>query len=424
MMHLKVFRSAVGALVVLVATAVGAQAAAVMPMDFDLSNDYMIIARMSINGNTDIAANNFELGAMKAPVPSTDNFLDSGSTGGPTLLGAVPLPPANAAAVFEGVGGKGNIALTDSSGEFEFQDVGIYADPAIGIRVATNSNSKNKSSNSFFNDPNMFPNTFNVATQSGLTVHAQGPGGGLFADQSTYIDPTGSGHPSANTGITYGFDHSTLIAELVSLRTIINAELSTGTLDVSGGNSGELETSSTATGATLTFDPTTNSIGGISATLTVGVGVHVIDVVTGSNDFLMNNTNFVIDGPADAFVIFRLPNSDNMLVTNSNIIYGNSGIQNKNIMFYTDQTENDTHYSVSNAILNGIALWSLGPNGGDINVSNSQGCVQFVGDIVDMDDVRYNGCAVSPEPSTFALLSVAAAGLLRRRRRIQSLMEW
>ena len=98
-----------------------------MPFETTESSLYLIIGRDRINGNTDVATNNFELGANKAPVPSTDSFLDGGSTGGPTLLGAVPNLPANAAPVFQGVGGGGNIALMDPNGEFEFQDVGIYA---------------------------------------------------------------------------------------------------------------------------------------------------------------------------------------------------------------------------------------------------------------------------------------------------------
>ena len=192
---------------------------------------------------------------------------------------------------------------------------------------------------------------------------AQRRDGSPFADQSTYIDPTGTGHPSANTGITYGFDHSTLLAELATLRTFINSEPSTAILDVSGGNAGQLEASSTVAGATLAVGAA-SSLGGVSATLTVGAGLNVIDITTGSNDFLLNEANLVIDGPADSFVIFRLPDSDNMLVSDSNILYGDSGIQRMNIMFYTDQAQNDTHYEVNNAILNGIALWSLGSNGG------------------------------------------------------------
>jgi hypothetical protein len=88
---------------------------------------------------------------------------------------------------------------------------------------------------------------------------------------------------------------------------------------------------------------------------------------------------------------------------------GNSGIGENNILFYTDQNESDTHFNFSNTVINGVAFWSLGPNGGVINVSNAQGCTQLVADIVDLDDVRFNRCAFIPEPSSALLMLLAAA---------------
>jgi hypothetical protein len=252
---------------------VSAASATLIPFDTTESSPYLIVTLDRQGGNTDVACNNFELGANKAPVPCTDDFLDGGSSGGPTLLGAVPALPANAAPIFQGVGYGGNIAITDSAGEFELQDTGVFGDANIGIRVAgPSSDSINKSSNSFFNDPHMFPNTFNIGTQTGDSVAANGAPGPLVAVQSTRIDWAN------NAGVTYNVDHSSLLAELATARGVINGLAATSTLDLSG-NGGKID-----------FD----------LTLGLSPGLNVIDIVTGDNDFLVQNANFVINGPADS----------------------------------------------------------------------------------------------------------------------------
>ncbi len=360
-----------------------------IPFDTSQSSQYLIIVRMRLNGNTDATTNNFELGANKAPVPSTDSFLDKGSSGGPNLAGVVPRLPANAAAVFQGIGGHGNIAITDPFGEFELQDVGVYAD--IGIRLAGelvgNGSDLNKSSNAFFNDPNMFPNTFDTNTQTGFTVNPN------EAVQATRIDADGV---PGNAGVSYSFDHSSLTSELAAANSSISNLTVTGTLDTGG--DGVIDT---------------------DTTLVLNSGLNVIDIDTGGNDFSLSNVNFVIDGPADSFAIFRLLGNDNMLVTNSNILIGNGGIGLNNVMFFTNQVESDTHFSVSNAILNGVALWSLGSNGGVIDISNAQGSVQLVADIVDMDNVRFLRSSFIPAPGTALVLLTGGTLLGRRRRRDQ-----
>jgi len=389
-----------------------------------INSQYLLVARQSVNGQVTVDTDNFELGANKAPVPATDNFIadkigDSPGNGGPTLLGAVPDLPSNAAPVFSGVGGHGNIAVTDPDGFVSLQDVGVYADPGIGIRLSAPDESYNQTSNSFFNDPNMFPNTYDPNTGTGVFVKADPDSDPLTlnADQSTRIDPSGNGNPSDNIGITYGYDHSALDAELASLRTEIGGLAATNTFNVSNGNAGELESNSSITGAggaSISFAGA-NSLGGVSATITAVSGLNVIDVNTGSNDFLLNNANLVVDGPSDAFVIFRLVGDDNMLLSNSNILAGQSIGQN-NILFFTDQLENDQHFNMNNVILNGAAFWSLGSSDiAEINVNNAQGCTQFIAEDISLSDVRFNRCMFAPEPGTAALLMLGAAGLMRRR---------
>ena len=374
----------VGAVVVCT-TVPTASAGPIWPFPTDHSSRYLIIGRDRVGTNQDVAASNFELGANKAPVSATDNFLDNGSSGGPTLFGATQDIPGNAAPVLQGIGGHGNIAVTDPTGSFELQDVGVYADPGVGIRIAGNDVALNQASNSFFNDPNHFPNTFDMVTQTGFTVNPND------AVQSTRIDPPNNN--GFNSGVTFGFDHSGLTSELNAARSAINALASTMTLNTGG--DGELDS---------------------DTTITLLSGLSVIDISTDDNDFLLNNMNLVIDGPADAFAIFRLPDSVNMLISNSNVLIGNSGIGLNNVLFYTDQEENDSHFSFSNTILNGVSFWSLGPTGGDINISNAQGCTQLVADIVDMDNVRFARCHVAvPEPATLVLFGLGAMMFLRRR---------
>lgn len=387
----------------------GSASAAVM-FDTTESSPYLIISRNVKSGNTDVSTNNFELGANKAPVPANTSFIDSG--GGPTLEGAVPDLPGNHKPVDQGIGGHGNIAVTDPSGEFKLQDVGVYADPGIGIRMAAPNESFNKSSNAFFNDPNMFPNSFNTGTQMGLNVNPND------ADQNTRIDPSGGGHPSDNVGMTYGFDFTDLLTELSDARTAINGLSVTNVLDVSGGNAGELENGSSITGAgsaSLTVGAA-NSLSGPTITFNAAPGLNVIDIVTGSNDFLVNNANFVVDGPAGSTVIFRLMGTDNMLITNSNVLLGNSGIGMNNVLFYSNNGSEATHFNMNNTIINGVAFWSLNESG-TIGISNAQGSTQLIADLVVLSDVRLTRWSFIPEPASFALLGLGGLVVAGRRRR-------
>jgi hypothetical protein len=63
-----------------------------------------------------------------------------------------------------------------------------------------------------------------------------------------------------------------------------------------------------------------------------------------------------------------------------------------------------------------VAFWSLGDNGGVIDISNAQGCTQLIADIVDLDDVRFNRCEFIPEPASLGLLAMGGLAILRRRR--------
>jgi len=399
----------------------------VLPIETGWSSKYLIIttdgtSEDASDGVTSVAISNFEIGANKAPVPSTDSFLTGGSSGGPTLLGAVPdIPVSGVIPVYQGIGGGGNVAITNAADNFDADNVGIYADPDIGVQIAGSaSGNRNQSDNSFFNDPNHYPNTFTSTGSTGVLGNLGGTG--VFVNdgdavQSTRVDW------SNNAGVTFGFDHSGLLSELAAARTTINGLSSTGTLNVGGGNGGQFDTStglsgpasisSTPTPDTSTFDPSSDSR---DFTITLASGLNVIDFATGDNDILLSNSNLIIDGPEGAVAIFRFA-EDNMLVSNSNILLGDGGIHSSSVLFYTDQASTDTIFSFQNVILSRVAFWSLGDGGGSIEVDNGQGCTQFIADMVNLQDVRFNQCA-APEPGTMAVLAIGGSlALFRRRRR-------
>ena len=113
-----------------------------------------------------------------------------------------------------------------------------------------------------------------------------------------------------------------------------------------------------------------------------------------------------------------------MNIANANILMGQN-IGMNNILFYADNENNDTHFNFNNTIINGAAFWSLGDNGGVININNAQGCTQLIADVISLDDVRFNRCAFGEMPmtvpdggATLALLGLSGPGLVAARRKI------
>ena len=86
-------------------------------------------------------------------------------------------------------------------------------------------------------------------------------------------------------------------------------------------------------------------------------------------------------------------------------------------------TDNDTHFNLSNTILNGVALWDLGDGDAPLNFNNVGGCTQVVGDELNFNDVYLNRCAfappnVVPVPAAAWLFGSALALLGWARRRV------
>lgn len=374
--------------------------ASLLPFSVSESRNYLLIGMGPANNfmgqpgiGQAVNVNNFELGANKAPVPSTGNFLTGGSSGGPTLFGNVPNIPLNAKPVFSGIGGMGNVAITNPQGVFNLQDVGVYGD--LGVRTAAARNvSDVGTQNSFFNDPNHFPNTFTPTGFTNPGVNHNTGGFGTFVGPGSAVQST---RMDANNwaGVTGNVDFTALRDELATARTTINALGNTAVWNVSG------------SGGTI------NS----STTINLNPGLNIIDIFTGGNDFKLENANLVIDGPAGSAAIFRVPHNANFLVSQANILVGNSGIGNDSVLFYTDRPDNAQHFNFSNTVINGVAFWSLGLAGGEINIDNAQGCTQLIADKIVLNDVRFNGCAfVAPAPGSAALFALAGLAAARRRR--------
>ncbi len=122
-------------------------------------------------------------------------------------------------------------------------------------------------------------------------------------------------------------------------------------------------------------------------------GLNVIDFDTKDNDLLLDNANIIIDGFADSFGIFRVPTDQKFNINQGTILIADTsmGIGHWNVMFFSDTDEETSVFEFNDTIFNGIAFWTLGDGAGS-NVNNSQGCVQYVGDKLNFQNIRYTGC--------------------------------
>ena len=369
-------------------------------------------------GTSTSASSGFELGANKAPVPSTSDFLTGGGGGGgPGLEGNVPELPTGIQAVPQGITGDGNIAVVSPDGEFNLQDIGVYADPNIGIRCAQlAANCDAGTSNSFFNDPNQYPNTFDGVTGDKISA-GDGDAATTDADPTTRIDqPNGD-------GVTQNFVFTSLLAELTDAKSLIPSLTATSVWDLSlSGQIADVGSMGGTSGITTSFGPD----GMLVLEINLDSGLNVIDIDTNNQDLLLNNMTLIIDGLEDSFGIFRTNSFDdiNFLIENSNIFAGDGLADLNSLLFFTNAQDNDQHFSFNNSIVNGVAFWSLGMSGGEIVMNDVQGCTQLVADKINLNDVRLSRCAFDPpmevaEPASLTLFGfgLAALGLIARRRK-------
>ncbi len=289
------------------------------------SSEYLLIGTGDAGRvGTSTAVSNFELGANSMVVPMSG------------LAGSVPPLPGNALSVTVGITGDGDVAITDTAGNFNYSNIDVWGNMGVDCASATVGPCIDGLSNSNFNGTPMTP----------------------------------------SSGVNANVNLNPVLDELSDAELAINGLASDITLDFSD-----------------------NGIWDTSLSIVLVPGLTVFDFDTGGNDLnLQNFSNLLIDGPADAFAIFRIPDDANFLVSQSNLVVGDGGIGLNNVLFFTDKQDNNAHISIDDAIVNGVAFWDVGNAGGEIQFDNVQGCTQVVADKINLNDVRLNNCAFVSEP--------------------------
>jgi hypothetical protein len=289
------------------------------------------------------------------------------------LPGSAPAVPSPGVSPTLGTFYDGNVAITSGTGWVNMQDVDVYAD--IGIDCAP---------------------PYSFCTNSGS-----------FFSNTDYDDAAGGAGLRA-----------------ISQGDGINGSVGLGALVT------EIDDARDALAALGTFDGLISTSSGVISSnqvVNLSAGVNIIGFSgVGSNDISLNNASLIFQGPAGAKAIVLVPDGSNFKVSNGNLVIGNGGIGLNDVVIVSLTADTDTHFDLSNSILNGVALWDLGEADdgiyGQVVFNNVGGCTQVVGDKVNFNDVNLSRCgfaaAVVPVPPAIWLLgsAVGLLGWMRQRR--------
>ncbi|QDT68234.1 hypothetical protein MalM25_11540 [Planctomycetes bacterium MalM25] len=320
-----------------------------------------------------------------------------------------PVAPA------EGISYTGNIALTSNTGRLSvsntdlFADLGVY-DPAlddIGVVAANPNNPVQSVSNASY---------FNAG-----------------AGENSPLGELPSNSAGTNgVGLAKGIDLSPLLDELNAWQTFIDAASSEGSLTQNIENESYKDSTAPFVIELLAQGDSANPSSDLAFEDTNGDGFVFIDVNRGGDDWEINNSDVIIDGPDGVTAIFRVNGESNMNMSDSSIQIGEGGILDDGFgaIFYKGDSEgndsSDAVFSGNNVVFNGIAFWELNEGTDDdgkneIDIQNGQGCAQFIGStVLHTSNSRFNRCTIHgvtiPEPSSLMLAGgVALLGATRRR---------
>lgn len=372
---------------------------------------------------------------------------------------AIPNPDRlpGARPIFEGIDFRGNVAIAGLNAEFDADDTDTNA--TFGIRCQTagcnGSGSAGAADNSYYSgsagDPRLDLGTASL-TAGGVSTFAP-------ADLTALnLELTATRDFIVGMAADTIFSAATFASVVASERTFWD------------NTTGEGATFGTALGSLLTGRNIRDSgavvMTDLDAIDTNNDGFAVIDIDVGGGAFTLLNTDWILKSVEETIAVFRLTgNADQFNFYNSSILLGD-GVNTRVIdeigaIFFSDAIKDTNEvFALSNVILGGVALWDFidyNPRGvitpvvgpdipatrlynapGDgvgsvkvarpgnltlLNLSNSQGCGQFIGHEIAMSNNRWSGCtqvAMVPEPSTWLIIGLGAIGIeiSRRSRRV------
>lgn len=326
---------------------------------------------------------------------------------------------------FEGIDYSGNIALTSESGGISMSNTDVFAD--LGVFDPTLNGIGVVAQNA--NDP-----VLNIQNSDYFSLGAgeNNPTGDL---------PTNTAGTNG-VGFAKGVDLTPLTGELNAWKSFIEDANKEGTITKNIENQSYKDAKRPFVIQLREQGAPADSDYDLSFEDKNGDGLVIIDVDRGGNDWEINNSDVIIDGPEGVKAIFRIRGESNMNISDSSIQIGDGGIANDNFgaVFFKGDEEgkesSDAVFSGNNVVFTGLAFWEMNEGTNDkgkneIDIQNGQGCAQFIGStVLHTSNSRFNKCTFSaletdpepdslvPEPSSaMAWLALSFLPLARLRRK-------